>query len=41
MSILLVTFIGGFFVFFGVSWEHESGKELFHAISNRKETCHE
>jgi hypothetical protein len=42
MSILLVTFIlGGFFIFFGNPWEHESGKELFDPTSSRKETCHE
>ncbi len=42
MSILLVTFIfGGLFIFFGVPWEHESGKEPFHAPGNREETCHE
>ena len=35
MSILLATFIlGGFFVFFGISWDHESARTI-------KETCHE
>ena len=33
MSILLATFIlVGFFVFFGVRWEYESGKEPFRAL---------
>jgi len=35
MSVLLVTFIlGGFFIFFGVPWEYESGNKI-------EETCHE